>query len=436
MNSKDIMNFTISEAKRLGADQVEIFSSKSEYTYYSSKNSEIQNVETSTSNTFNISLFQDGRFMSVSTKDLRPAEITDFLKKNLSMIKFLDVDSNRALPEKKFMDKKITSIEDIYDSSIKQIDPQSKLEMALKLSRYLSKKSSAIFSNETFYYDTATYNYYANSEGYFRESNDSKFTLGGSAYVKDGEKIQRSWWGAQTTFFKDITSIESIGNQVAKRAIEKKGARPKESGVYDIITENNYTSNLLKMVTDSTSGNYLDQKQSFLMNMKGAKIASKLLTIESDPFIAKGLGSTSFYKSGIPANKLTLIKNGILENFIIDHYYSKKLNMSMTVPELSNVVIKGNHTLEEMIKSTKKGIYITGFIGGNFNSLTGDYSKGIDGFFIDNGEITFPINEMNLSGNLLTTMKNITMVGNNYYQYSSWRAPSILIKDATLSGKS
>ena len=178
---------------------------------------------------------------------------------------------------------------------------------------------------------------------------------------------------------------------------------------------------------------------SFASNVQVARVniftASEKFSVIDDPFLEKGLGSRFFDGEGIAAEKRFMIEKGVLNHYYVDDYYGKKLGMTPTSGSSSNVVFDyGSHSCQELIKDLEKGIFVTGFIGGNSNSTTGDFSFGVVGLLIENGEPVQPINEMNISGNALDFWKNLVEVGNDAYPYSSRRVPSLMFEGVQFSG--
>ncbi|MDH4223581.1 MAG: TldD/PmbA family protein, partial [candidate division Zixibacteria bacterium] len=165
------------------------------------------------------------------------------------------------------------------------------------------------------------------------------------------------------------------------------------------------------------------------------KIASEKFTIIDDPFIQSGLSSILYDGEGMAARKRVIVDKGVLESYYIDTYYGKKLGVEPTTSSPSNIIVNyGSKTLEEMIKGINKGILVTSFVGGNSNSTTGDFSFGVIGQYIENGQIIKPIHEMNIYGNFTDLLNQLVEVGNDPYMFSSLRLPSLHFKDVQFSG--
>jgi PmbA protein len=203
-----------------------------------------------------------------------------------------------------------------------------------------------------------------------------------------------------------------------------------------MLVENRVAGGPVGTLLRALSGRALQQKNSYLEGMLGKRVASEKLTITDDPFLKKGFASRHFDGEGLAAKKMEIISKGVLNAYYIDNYYGKKLNMTPYTGNASNLIYNtGDKSMNDLVKLIDKGILVTDFIGGNFNSTTGDFSNGIAGFYIENGEIKFPVNEMNISGNAKDLWANLIEIGNDPYMYSSNRTPSFLFDKVDFSGK-
>lgn len=230
-------------------------------------------------------------------------------------------------------------------------------------------------------------------------------------------------------------ATEDIGKKALERAKQKINPKKISSGRYTVIIENRVAGNLLSPVYQALTGSSLYQKQSFLAGKISKPIASELLSVNDDPLIPSGAGSRLFDNEGFIAVKRPVIENGILKNYYIDNYYGKKLGLQPTSGSSSNLVFEtGKRNLGEMMNSIDKGVLITGFIGGNSNGSTGDFSYGIEGYLIQKGKIVHPVNEMNISGNMNQIWFNLVELGNDIRENESLRIPSLMLKDIELSG--
>jgi len=202
-----------------------------------------------------------------------------------------------------------------------------------------------------------------------------------------------------------------------------------------VVIENRAAGRLLGFFLAATTAGALQQKRSFLDGKLGQKVVSEKLTVLDDPLIKGGLGSRLWDGEGISAKRMPVVEKGVLRNYFVDTYYGRKLGMEPTTGSWSNLVIEpGKKSSEELVKSVKNGILVTSFLGGNSNSLTGDFSVGVQGWLLKDGEKVHPVAEMNLSGNHNDFWFKLGEVGSDPWLYSSVRIPSLLFEGAAVSG--
>ncbi|MCJ7610970.1 MAG: TldD/PmbA family protein [Candidatus Aminicenantes bacterium] len=213
------------------------------------------------------------------------------------------------------------------------------------------------------------------------------------------------------------------------------GGKKIKTETLPIIIENRVVGRLGNGFLQAMFGRAIQQKQSFLAEKKGQKVASGLLTIIDDPLVKRGLGSRLFDGDGFAAKKRVMIEAGVLKEFYIDWYYSRKLGWEPTTGGPSNLILPpGTRSVVEIMKDLGRGILITGFIGGNSNSTTGDTSIGIVGHLFEKGEPVQAVSEMNIADNHLKFWPKLIEAANDPYPYSSQKFPSLVFKDIVVSG--
>jgi len=213
------------------------------------------------------------------------------------------------------------------------------------------------------------------------------------------------------------------------------GAKKIKTETLPIIIENRVVARFGDGFMQAMFGRSIQQKQSFLADKKGQKVASQVLTLIDDPFIPGAMGSGIFDNEGMTTRKRVMIDAGVLKEFYVDWYYSRKLSWEPTTGSPSNVIVPpGNRSVKEIMKDLGRGIFITGFIGGNSNSTTGDTSIGIVGQLFEKGEIVHPVSEMNIADNHLKIWQRLAEAANDPYPYSPQRFPSLVFTDVVVSG--
>ncbi len=440
MNGKernDLAKWVTLQIKKNGAKQSSVVLSHRRKIEIEFRNGEIENLKESSRNMLGIDLYVDNKFSSHSTSNLNKENLKKFIEETVAITKYLSADKFRTLPDPDLYENRKTIDLKICDESYKNIETKHRIDLVKKIENAARQRTKKLISVTAGYTDTYSDTVIINSNGFSGERVSTNFLCGAEATVKDGEKGRpEDYYYSNTRLFKELPSPEFLGEKAVDLALRKIGQKKIKSGVYDMIVENRSVGRILSALFSPLSAVSIQQKRSFLGNKKGEIIASPKLTITDDPFIPGGLGSRLFDDEGISSVVRTIIKEGVLKNFFVDNYYGKKLGFIPNSGSTSNIVFKcGKKDPNEMIKSVNRGILVTSFIGGNSNPTTGDFSFGIMGLLVENGEITMPVNEMNITGNMLNLWDKLIETGNDPYPYSSWRTPSLHFKNIQFSGK-
>ncbi|MBT6939053.1 MAG: tyrosine-type recombinase/integrase, partial [Candidatus Marinimicrobia bacterium] len=251
---------------------------------------------------------------------------------------------------------------------------------------------------------------------------------------KGDRKPQSGRW-YRARHLADLPSTKQTAMEALERTQAQLGQEKVESAVMPMVVENSNAARLLYRLFQPLSGASIQQKNSFLDGKKEQQIASKALTITDNPIIVRGLGSRLYDGDGIAAKEMPVIQDGVLKNYYIDVYYGRKLGWAPTTGYASNIIIQpGKRSAKTIEKNLDRGILVTNWLGGNANGTTGDFSLGVAGWLIENGQRTQPIGEMNISGNYSDLLMNLKEVGNDPYPYSSFRTPTLLFNDVSFSG--
>ena len=439
MNNKEKMElaeWAMEYSLKSGANESIVDISNSRNIEIEYRDKKLDKLQESTQNSLNLQIYANQRYSSHSTSDLRKEELKKFIEEAVASTKYLTEDKFRSLPDPKYYPSRTDLDLKLKDTSYENIDPTSRVTLASDIEKEAMEISDLIISSTAGYYDTYEESIKLHSNGFKGESAGTFFSAGAQVTVNDKEGGRpEDWFYATTRFRNELPSPQVLGSEAAKRALRKIGQKKIESGEYQMLVENRASGRLLSVFSRAMTARAIQQKSSFLDGMIDKKIASEKLTVIDDPSLQKGLGSRLFDNEGIAAEKRVMIEKGVLKNYFIDNYYGKKLGWNPTTAGPSNVVFEyGTKTFDELLKEIKKGIIINGFIGGNSNNTTGDFSFGIVGLYVENGQIVKPVNEMNISGNAKDVWNQLVEMGNDPYQYSSNLAPSMLFEKIQFSG--
>ncbi len=397
MNNKqrlELAGWAISRAKKDGADQVSVNIGNSRNIDVQYRDGILDQLQEATENSLSISIYADSRYSNHSTNDLRRESLEPFIREAVAMTKYLDQDQYRSLPDPKYYEGQKQMDLNLFDPDYDAVISENRVKMAKEIEAKARSLSDNIITCTAYYGDSIGHSVKVHSNGFEGERHSTSFGGGLEVTVDDnGVGRPSDWSWCSVRHLKNMESTDKMAKEAVERSLGKIGQAKMESGVYDMIVENRAASRLLGMLYGPMQGHNLYRKNSFLEDKRGEKIGSDKLTIIDDPFIANGLGSRLYDDDGMAARRRPFLEKGVLKEYFISYYYSRKLDMEPTTGGYSNLIFdKGSKSLAEMIKDVKKGILVNGFIGGNSNSLTGDFSYGIIGIYIEDGKLLKPVN--------------------------------------------
>ena len=430
----EIANLVINHAIKCGANEAVVTISESSSSAIEIREQKIDRLQESISNRLSLTLYVDKKFSSHTTNHLKKTELLKFVERAVAATQYLAEDEFRYLPNPEKYYKGGGEDLKTMDSAIALLDPKTKIDLARQAENEIFGTDERIVSISSTYRDSSSSGVFVASNGFKGESESSFASIMASVSIKDETGRPQDYWYEGGIYFDDLVKT-GIGKKALERTLKKMNPQKIASGKYPMLVDNSVSGNLISPFISALHGSSIYQKNSFLADKANTKVASEILSITDDPFIPKGFGSRHFDSEGINAVKKNIVENGILRNFFIGTYYGRKLNLPFTSISPSNLVFRiGNNDQAAMIKSLKKGVLVTGFNGGNCNGSTGDFSYGIEGFLIVNGEIAHPVNEMNISGNMKEFWNTLIETGNDPYKFSSYLTPTMLFDNTNFSG--
>lgn len=432
----ELAGWIIAQTKKAGADEASVNIARSRDIEIGCRERKVETLKESTQNSLSLSVYAGSRYTSHSTNDLSRSALGSFVSEAVAMTKYLSEDPFRTLPDAKYYQGRDTRDLHIFDPSYESLSSEARVAMAREVEDAALAESDKLISTTASFSDSFYETVKVHSNGFEGDRTGTSFSIGAEATVKgDGDARPEDWDWRTVRFRKDLPDAATVGKLAVQRALRKIGQTKLDSGRYDMIVESRAGSRLLGALISPMNARTLQQKRSFLEGKLGQKIASEKLTIIDDPFVDYGLGSRLYDGEGMTTRKRVMIDKGVLKAYYVGTYYGKKLGMEPTTGSTTNLVFEyGEQTLDELIKSMKRGILVTSFIGGNSNSTTGDFSFGIMGLLIENGEPVKAVNEMNISGNSTELWNQLVAMGNDAYAFSAWRRPSMYFKDVQFSG--
>jgi len=402
------------------------------------RDGKLEKISEATSRGLGLRLYVDGRFSRSRTSDLRPEAVEIFVRDAVALTRKIAVDPYRTLPDPALYRGQAQVDLALEDAGYEAMTPveRRRRAQAIEAAARTGRGAEAIISVTTSFSDSLFESYQVHSNGFEGAVRRTEFEMGADVSMKDKDgRKPEDWAYASKRFAGELPQPAAVGSEATERAAGRLGARKLPSGVLPMAIDRRAADRIVRSLMDGLYGEALQQKQSFLEGKRGVAIGNARLDFHEDPLLPKGLGSRLFDGEGIAARPFPVFKAGVLESYYIDTYYGKKLKMPPTTGGPSNLAWRlGDKGLAALLADMKDGILVTGFLGGNSNSTTGDFSFGVNGHRIRGGGLAEPIAEMNISGNHLELWKRLAAVGNDPDPYSALRTPTLVFDAVQFAG--
>ncbi len=397
---------------------------------------EVEQLISAGSTSLSLKIIVDNKVATASTSDLSSKTIDELIENSIKKAKYLSKDEFASLPELEKIDFSIEKLK-LYDDAAEKVSPAEKTKLAIELEKICSSNKQITRSTGAGFSNSYGTTYLANSKGFSNSYKSSSCYIGVGLQAGEGDNLYEDGYYDSARSFKELLSIDVIAKKAVDRTIRMIGAKKIQTQNVPIVLEPEMSARmLLGFLVECLSGSNIYMKRSFLAGKIGEKISSDLVTLIDDPLIPGGRASVPFDRDGVPARHKTVIEKGVLKSYFLDNYSAKKLGMKPNGPGPTNLkLVPGKYSQDEIIRSVNKGLLLCSTIGQGTVPTSGDLSKGAYGIWIENGYLTYPVNEVTISGNLGTILNNITMVGNDPDPRSSFSAPTLLISEMTISGK-
>lgn len=439
MNIQELAEQTLAQVRALGADEATVGVGRSSEASLMRRNHVIEQATQAQSLSLSLTLLVDDRYSAHSTSDLRPEAVQRFLERAVAATRVLEPEPERRQPDLALCGRGIG--EDVLDqhdpvsltlTGAERRDTTEALEAAVDALADRSRiKSATIHLGDSFGESVRVM-----SNGFSGRHVWSGFGMGVEMTLEEpgGRRPEAMSW-ASATHRGDLPEIGWFATEAWRKAERRIGSGPAASGRYTMILEANAVPRLLGVIAGPISGSELHQGRSCLAGKLDTAIAASSFSLLDDPFIPRGLSSRPYDGEGLRARPMPVIEAGILKNYYINTYYGRKLGVAPTTGSRSNWVIPpGSRSLDALIGGVDKGIVVAGFLGGNSNGLTGDFSFGVYGLLVEGGVVTGRVSEMNVSGNITEILHRFVEAGNDVWRYSGVRTPSLVFDDVSFSG--
>lgn len=406
---------------------------------------EVELVEEAGTRSLSVRAAKGKRIATASTSDLTKEGIARVVSDALELCDLAQEDPFSGLPDASELAKSWGDL-NLFDPACDAVRAGEAVERSLRAEKAARAFDARITNSEGAGFGRASGAFALATSGGFRGGYAGSYASLSVSPVADddgGKKRTSGYWTAHRHLAK-LEDEELVGREAARRTLRMLGAKKVATGSYPVVFERDVARSLLGHFAGCVVGDSIYRRSSYLIDRVGSEVASPLITIVDDPLIAGGPGSRPFDGDGLPSRRNVIVSDGKLEMYLLDTYGARKLGskstgsaagMTGTGAGTSNFVLQAGKTpAADIVKQTKRGLYVTQMMGFGFNAVTGDFSRGASGYWIEDGELAFPVSEVTISLNFDKLLKTIDLLGDDLDMKSSIASPTFRVAEMTVAG--
>ena len=430
---KNSLNLLLDTAKKLGAESAAVMGGESTSINVTARLGKLESVERNESKSIGLQLIDNKRKVNLSSTNFNKDALIELVESAMSMIKSIPEDEFCGLADKEMLYKGDLDL-DLVDSYIPENNHL--------LNNSIEAEDSALSINGVTNSEGASSSYSKNkvflatSDGFYNYKEKTNYSSSISVIAGNGTKMERDYEYQSKVHNEDLDTPKNIGEVAANRAVSRLNPKKVKSNSVPIIFDPRVSGSLLSLFTGGISGQAVARGTSFLKDKMEETIFTKDIQIIDDPHVLRGQGSRTFDGEGVETKKIKLINNGALKSWLLSSQSARQLNLKTTGHSsgVSNLYMEpGKKSNTDLISSIKEGFYVTEMMGMSFNQVTGDYSRGATGFWIEKGEKTYPVSEVTIAGNIIDMYSMLTPAS-DLKLITGIDAPTILIEKMMVAG--
>ena len=432
---RDAVSFAIETAQKAGAT-AEVGVTKVSGLSVSTRLQEIENVEFTNDGALGISVYLGQQKGNASTSDLSEEAIKNTVEAALAIAKYTSPDDCTGLADKELMAFEAPDLA-LYHGASVDVEQATKLALeaekaALEYDKKIVNSNGASFNSHT------GVRVYGNTHGMLQSYLSSRYSLSCSVIGGELDQLENDYEYTVSREFDALSSADWVGQNCAKKVIARLNPQKLTTREVPVIFLNDVATGLISHLTGAISGGSLYRKSSFLLDHLGKQVLPDWFQISERPHLLKRLASTPFDSEGVRTQDLEIIQDGVLQTYLLTSYSGRKMGMQSTghAGGIHNWLVKPNLTggLTALLRQMGTGLLVTDVMGQGVNIVTGDYSRGAAGFWVENGEIQYPVAEITIAGQLQDMLKNIVAVADDIEHRSNIQTGSILLDKMKISG--
>ena len=428
-----IAEYTKKIAAENGASSSEVDITVSSGKSVSVRLQKLDTIELHNDKSLTVTIFIGFKRGIASTSDFNLPSIKDCVLAACQIAKYTAQDKAFGLAEPDLYAKESKNLE-LYHTRTQS--EESMISEALECENYAIEFDNSINNSEGAQLNSSSSLFiYSNSNGFMNGFPSTRYSLSCSVLGGVDSSMQRDSSYSSARSYDDLKSPKEIGEEAASRTLKRLNPQKINTGVYPVIFEAHISTSIISSLVSAISGSNLYRENSFLMNSINTKIASTKLTIEEDPFLLKGNASTFFDDEGVGVRQRTVVENGVLNGYFLSSYSARRLGMGTTgnAGGTHNLIIKDSGmSFNELVRTMDKGLIVTELLGHGLNMITGDYSRGAAGLWVEKGSVQFAVEEITIASNVKNMLQNIKGIANDTNMNGGKYTGSILIEGMTI----
>ena len=433
---REAVDFALEEAKKCGASESEAAASLSQGLSVTVRMNDIETVEHTRDRGLAITVFFGERTGSASTSDYSAASVQKTVQSACSIARFTEKDSCHGLADPNRLASEFPDLDLCHPWPL-SVDEGKEIaqaceQAALDYDARIENSEGAVVDS---YQGCEVY---GNSHGFWGETRKTRHGISCSIIGQTSGRMQRDYWYSASRRREDIEDAAEIGRTAGARTVRRLNARKLKTCRVPVLFEAPVASSLLSHFIGAISGGVLYRKASFLLDHLGKSVFPNFVRIHEQPLLPRAMGSAAFDSEGVATEARDIVAGGVLEGYVLGSYSARRLGLETTgnAGGVHNLTIdSGKDGLPELVKMLGRGLLVTELIGFGVNTVTGDYSRGAAGLWIENGEIQFPVEEVTIAGNLKEMFQSIVAIGCDVDIKRSIRCGSILVDGLTVAGQ-
>ena len=417
-----------------GADQAEV--SLSQDTGFSAnvRLGEVETVERTNDQGVAVTVYVNKRKGTASTADLRQESLAETVAQACAIARFTEADAASGLADRELLATEVMDF-DLWHPS--ELPPEQGIALALETEAAGLQQANISNSDGASYGSSRSTAVYANSHGFMGAERSTNYSISCSLIAGKDSAMQRDYWYSTALALDGLDAAREVGLKAAERTLARLNPRSVKTGQYPVLFVPELARGLIGSFLGAISGGTLYRQASFLQDSVGRKIFPDWLSMREEPHIVRGFRSAYFDAEGVATTASDIVSGGVIQRYLLGSYSARKLGLKSTgnAGGVHNLFISANSTgLQAMLKQMGSGLLVTELMGQGVNSLTGDYSRGAAGFWVEDGEIQYPVDELTIAGNLASMFPAIEAVGGDVDKRSHIHIGSLLIGRMTVAG--